>query len=76
MGAFNTKSEIFQTSDGRMSYGAYWFYNAGHNIGFNATYGGIYWPLNGLPGSDVGEFSGVESNLYRKNIYDCPVYSD
>ena len=73
LGAFGLRSEILLPSDGHESNKVMWFHQPGHAIGFNVTYGGIYWPLNGLPGSRVGEFDNVESSTYRKHIYSCPV---
>jgi hypothetical protein len=72
IGAFARRSEVLLASDGHDSNGVTWFHQPGHAIGFNVTYGGIYWPLNGLPGSRVGEFDNVVSSTYRKHIYSCP----
>ena len=73
LGAFGLRSEIMLRSDGHESNQVTWFHQPGHAIGFNVTYGGIYWPLNGLAGSRVGEFDNVVSSTYRKHIYSCPV---
>ena len=73
LGAFGLRSEVMLRSDGHESNQVTWFHQPGHAIGFNVTYGGIYWPLNGLPGSRVGEFDNVVSSTYRKHIYSCPV---
>ena len=72
LGAFGTRAKVLMASDGHVSNNVTWFHQPGHAFGFNVTYGGIYWPLNGLPGSRVGEFDDVVSTSYRKHIYSCP----
>ena len=72
LGAFGTLTKVLLPSNGHVSNNVTWFYQPGHAFGFNVTYGGIYWPLNGLAGSGVGEFNDVVSSTYRKHIYSCP----
>ena len=72
LGAFGTMAKVLLPSNGHVSNNVTWFYQPGHAFGFNVTYGGIYWPLNGLAGSGVGEFNDVVSSTYRKHIYSCP----
>ena len=72
LGAFGTMAKVLLPSNGHVSNNVTWFYQPGHAFGFNVTYGGIYWPLNGLAGSGVGEFNYVVSSTYRKHIYSCP----
>jgi hypothetical protein len=72
LGAFGTRAKVLMASDGHVSNNVTWFHQPGHAFGFNVKYGGIYWPLNGLPGSRVGEFDDVVSNIYRKHIFSCP----
>ena len=71
LGAFGARAKVLMASDGHVSNNVTWFHQPGHAFGFNVTYGGIYWPLNGLPGSRVGEFDDVVSSLYRKHIFSC-----
>ena len=73
LGAFGAMAKVLLPSDGHVSNNITWFHQPGHAFGFNVKYGGIYWPLNGLPGSRVGEHDNVTSTMYRKHIFSCPL---
>ena len=78
IGAFGVRSEMITYSDGQYSNNVLWYHKSGNSFGFKAsfngtTYGGINWPLNGNPGSGVGEFTNVVSKKFRKNMYSCPL---
>ena len=78
IGAFGVRSEMITYSDGQYSNNVLWYHKSGNSFGFKASfngtmYGGINWPLNGNPGSGVGEFTNVVSKNFRKNMYSCPL---